>query len=113
MTILNNFYQIGITANLDFIIENVLLFISLAISSILIKRFNYITLILAIEVIVISLIAIILSIFVITEDISLEIYILYILGILAVETGILLGIIIKYYQITKESSLEKRKNLKN
>jgi len=68
---------------------------------------------LAIEVIVISLIVIILSLFVITEDVSLEIYILYILGILAVETGILLGIIIKYYQITKESSVEKIKNLKH
>jgi len=113
MTILNNYYQIGIQTHLDVIIENVILFIALAISSILIKRFNFISLILAVEIVVISLIAIILSIFVITEDISLEVYVLYILGILAVETGILLGIIIKYYQITKESSLEKIKNLKN
>lgn len=113
MVILNNYYQTGIEINLDYIIENVLLFISLAICSIIIKRFNFITLILAVEIIVISLIIIILSVYVITEDISLEIYILYILGILAVETGILLGIIIKYYQITKESSLEKIKNLKN
>lgn len=113
MIILNNYYQIGIQTHLDVIIENVILFIALAISSILIKRFNFISLILAVEIVVISLIAIILSIFVITEDISLEVYVLYILGILAVETGILLGIIIKYYQITKESSLEKIKNLKN
>lgn len=113
MTILNNYYQIGIIYNLEYIIENILLFIIIAISSILIKRFNFITLILAIEIVIISLIVIILSLYSITEDISLEIYILYILGILAVETGILLGIIIKYYQITKESSLEKIKNLKS
>jgi len=113
MTIINNYYQLGIENNLDYIVENVLLFIFLAISSILIKRFNFITLILAVETIIISLIVIILSLYTITEDVSLEVYILYILGILAVETGILLGIIIKYYQITKESSLEKIKNLKH
>jgi NADH:ubiquinone oxidoreductase subunit K len=111
--IINNYYQLGIENNLDYIVENVLLFIFLAISSILIKRFNFITLILAVETVIISLIVVILSLYSITEDISLEVYILYILGILAVETGILLGIIIKYYQITKESSLERIKNLKH
>nr|YP_010576290.1 hypothetical protein OYV93_mgp35 [Thecamoeba quadrilineata]UZN43827.1 hypothetical protein [Thecamoeba quadrilineata] len=111
--IINNYYQLGIENNLEYIVENVLLFIFLAISSILIKRFNFITLILAVETIIISLIVVILSLYSITEDISVEVYILYILGILAVETGILLGIIIKYYQITKESSLERIKNLKH
>jgi NADH:ubiquinone oxidoreductase subunit K len=111
--IINNYYQLGIENNLEYIVENVLLFIFLAISSILIKRFNFITLILAVETIIISLIVVILSLYSITEDVSIEVYILYILGILAVETGILLGIIIKYYQITKESSLESIKNLKH
>lgn len=113
MGMINNYYQIGVINNIENIIENVILFIVIAISSILIKRFNVISLILAIEIVVISLIAILISIYTITEDVSIEIYILYVLGILAVETGILLGIIIKYYQITKESSLEKIKNIKN
>lgn len=113
MIILNNFYQIGIENNLEYIIENVILFIFIAISSILIKRFNFITLILAVEAVIISLILVILSIYTITEDISLEVYILNILGILAVETGIILGIIMKYYQVNKESSISKIKNIKN
>jgi len=113
ITFVNNFHQIGTEITLNYIIENVLLFMFLAISSIIIKRFNYITLILAIEIVIISLIVIILSIYNINADVSFEVFILYLLGIIAVETGILLGIIIKYYQVTKESSLDKIKNIKS
>jgi len=112
MIMINNFYQIGIENNVEYIIENVFIAVSIAISSILIKRFNFITLLLAVEIIVISLVLIIISLYVITGDVSIEIYILYILGILAVETGIVLAIIIKYYQKTNESALEKIKQVK-
>jgi NADH:ubiquinone oxidoreductase subunit K len=108
MTFINNFYQIGLEDNikLEYIIEHVILMLFIAIASLVIKRFNFITLILAVETIVITLVTIIISLYLITEDISIEIYILYILGILAVETGIVLAIIIKYYQKNKESDLQ-------
>jgi NADH:ubiquinone oxidoreductase subunit K len=112
MSLINNYYQIGFSITFEYLVENILLVLWISISSILIKRFNFITLILAVELMVISLVLIVISLYIITEDISIEIFILYILGILAVETGIILAIIIKYYQTTRESSLEKIKNIK-
>ena len=108
-----NFYSYSLeTINLHFIVQHILIFIALAFCSLLIKRFNFITLLLTIEVIIISLMTIILAMYNLTHDLTFLIYILCILGVVAVETGIILALIVKYYQRYNHTILEDIKYLK-
>lgn len=108
-----NFYSFTIESiHLHFIIEHTLMFIALAFCSLLIKQYNFITLLLTIEVIIISLITMILAMYNLTFDITLLIYILCILGVVAVETGIILALIVKYYQLHNHTIIEDIKYLK-
>lgn len=108
-----NFYSYSIeNIHLQFIVQHIIIFIALAFCSLLIKRYNFITLLLTIEVIIISLMTIILAMYTLTHDVTFLIYILCILGVLAVETGIILALIIKYYQRHHHTILEDIKYLK-
>jgi NADH:ubiquinone oxidoreductase subunit K len=108
-----NFYSFTLTdITLHFIIINALIIIALAFCSLLIKEYNFITLLLTIEIIIISLITILLAMYNITQDLTLLIYILCILGVVAVETGVILALIVKYYQRNNHTILENIKYLK-
>lgn len=108
-----NFYSFTLNdLTLNFIIHHALIFIVLALCSLVIKEYNFITLLLTIEVIIISLITIMLAIYNRTQDLTLLIYILCILGVVAVETGIILALIVKYYQRNNHTILGNMKYLK-
>lgn len=108
-----NFYSFTLQdITFQFIVQHAFIFIALAFCSLLIKEYNFITLLLTVEVIIISLITIILVMYNLTQDITLVISILCILGVVAVETGVILALIVKYYQRNNHTILENMKYLK-